>query len=192
MLFNSKFFSSSILLSAGLLCISFLFEGCNKGQQQVNNTPPAQLLTEKQAKEELIPSHRMYVKQEEDEIKQYIREHNYAMQSTRTGIYYMFTLHGKGIQPEVNDIVKVSYRISLLDGKLCYDSKDDGPKEFKVGEDVEESGVHQAVQLMHEGDKGMFIIPSYLAMGLVGDRNKIPPGAVVIYEINLLSVKKAS
>jgi len=37
----------------------------------------------------------------------------------------------------------------------------------------------------------MFIIPSNLAQGLVGDRDKIPPGSVVIYEINLLSVKKA-
>lgn len=187
MLFRTKFVSH--LPIAAIIICSCLPSGCNN-KQQVPNAPPPSLLTEKQAKEELIPSHRMYVKQEEDEIKQYIKQHNYQMQSTPSGIYYMITQHGTGIQPEVNDVVKVTYCISLLDGTLCYDSKKDGLKEFKVGKDVEESGVHQAVQLMHQGDKGTFIIPSYLAMGLVGDRNKIPPGAVVIYEINLLEVKK--
>ena len=54
----------------------------------------------------------------------------------------------------------VSYTISLLDGTLCYDSKTEGPKQFKVGKDIVESGVHQAVELMHAGDKGLFIIPS--------------------------------
>lgn len=164
--------------------------GCQSGERKL---PPQQQspLTEKQAKQELIPSHQMYIKQQEDEIKQYIKAHGYTMQATKTGIYYMITEHGKGDQPAVKDIVTVSYRISLLDGTLCYDSKDEGPKQFKVGEDAEESGVHQAVQLMHEGDKGLFIIPSYLAAGLVGDRNKIPPGSVVVYEINLLGIKKA-
>jgi FKBP-type peptidyl-prolyl cis-trans isomerase len=58
-----------------------------------------------------------------------------------------------------------------------------------VGKDDVESGIHQSVQLMHLGDKGLFIIPSYLAQGIAGDRDKIPPGAVVIYDISLLKVQ---
>ena len=112
------------------------------------------------------------------------------MQGTSTGIYYMIYRHGNGQQPVVGDYATVSYSISLLDGTLCYDSKKDGPKRFRVGEDIEESGVHQAVEMMHTGDEGLFIIPSNLAQGLVGDRDKIPPGAVVIYDIHLLAVSK--
>jgi FKBP-type peptidyl-prolyl cis-trans isomerase len=185
-----KIYQHAFLPATLLFAFSCLIASC--GNPQPDNPPPVpQLLSEKQVKQELIPSHRMFVKQEEDEIKQFIKQHNYKMQSTPTGIYYMITSHGSGIQPETKDIVTVAYSISLLDGTLCYNSEKDGPKEFKVGEDVEESGVHQAVQLMHQGDRAMFIIPSYLAAGLIGDRNKIPPGAVVVYDIRLLAVKKA-
>ncbi len=170
---------------------ALLFSCCNN-EQQNNAPPPTPQPSQEQVKESLIKSHQMYVKQEADEITQYIKRHSFNMQATPTGIYYMITEHGKGEQPQTKDFVTVRYSISLLDGTQCYDSKKDGNKQFKVGQDVEESGVHQAVQLMHVGDKGTFIIPSYLAQGLVGDHDKIPPGAVVIYEISLLSLKKGS
>jgi len=170
---------------------ALFFSCCNNEQNDLPPTVPPQP-SQDQVKESLIKSHQMYVKQEKDEIIQYVKRHNYNMEATQTGIYYMITEHGKGEQPQTKDFVTVSYSISLLDGTLCYDSKKDGNKQFKVGEDVEESGVHQAVQLMHVGDKGTFIIPSYLAQGLVGDHDKIPPGAVVIYDITLISIKKGS
>lgn len=152
------------------------------------NMPPLPP-TEQEVKQDLIKSHQMYVKQEDDEINQYIKRHGYIMEATKTGIHYMFREHGKGEQPAVGDYATVSYSISLLDGTVCYDSKTEGPKQFRVGQDAVESGVHQAVEMMHVGDKALFIIPSYLAHGLVGDRDKIPPGAAVVYDINLLAVK---
>lgn len=188
---NFKIHNSLFSIRYFILLLIICFCACNN-EQQDNGIPHNNKPTQKEVKESLIKSHQMYVKQETDEITQYIKRHNYTMQSTSTGIYYMITEHGKGDQPQTKDYVTVSYKISLLDGTQCYDSQKDGSKQFKVGEDVEESGVHQAVQLMHVGDKGTFIIPSYLAQGLMGDRDKIPPGAVVIYDINLLSIKKGS
>lgn len=137
----------------------------------------------------LIPSQRMYIRQEADEINQYIKVHNYPMQTTGTGIHYWIYSHGKGDLAKVGNYVQISYTISLLDGTLCYDSKQDGPREFCVGKDDVESGIHQAVQLMRLGDKGLFILPSYLAQGIAGDRDKIPPSAVVIYDITLLRIQ---
>lgn len=166
--------------------LSLCIAGCHDDKPA--NIPPQP--TEHEVKQELIKSHQMYIKQEDDEIAQYIKRHGYDMQTTKTGMHYMFLEHGKGEQPVVGDYATVSYTISLLDGTICYDSKNEGPKQFRVGQDAVESGVHQAVEMMHLGDKALFIIPSYLAHGLVGDRDKIPPGAVVVYNINLLSVKK--
>ena len=139
-------------------------------------------------KQKLIQSHVMFVKQQTDEINQYAKQHNYTMQETQTGIHYMIYELGKGDLAKSGKVATVSYVISLLNGTICYDSKKDGPKQFLIGEDEVESGVHQAVQLMHVGDKGLFIIPSYLANGLVGDRDKIPPGSIVIYDITLLAI----
>jgi FKBP-type peptidyl-prolyl cis-trans isomerase len=132
----------------------------------------------------------MYIQQETDEINQYIKVHQYPMLTTGTGIHYMIYEHGQGKDlTKVGNYVQIAYTIKLLDGTLCYDSKKDGPREFLVGKDDVETGIHQAVQLMHLGDKGLFILPSYLAQGIAGDRDKIPPGAVVVYDITLLRVQ---
>ena len=78
----------------GGISLITLLCGCNNDKPQ-NNNPPVQV-TQKQVNESLIKSHQMYVKQEADEITQYIKKHNYTMQATSTGIYYMITEHGKG------------------------------------------------------------------------------------------------
>ncbi len=169
-----------------LLLFCSFFCACHNRQDDENMQPPP---SAQEVNKDLIPSQVKYIKQETDEINQYIKTHNYRMDTTSTGIRYMIYEHGKGEVARVGEYVQIAYSISLLDGTLCYDSEHDGPREFLVGKDDVESGVHQAVQLMHLGDKGRFIIPSFLAQGIAGDRNKIPPGAVVIYDISLLKIQ---
>lgn len=175
-----KFYSPFILV-----LLSIFLSGCHNNQQDDKNDGP----TPQEINKELIPSQIKYIRQETDEINQYIKLHNYPMQNTGTGIRYMIYEHGTGPLVRPGQYVQITYIINLLDGTVCYDSKQDGAREFCVGKDDVESGVHQAVQLMHQGDKGLFIIPSYLAQGIAGDRDKIPPSAVVIYDISLLKVQ---
>jgi FKBP-type peptidyl-prolyl cis-trans isomerase len=42
--------------------------------------------------------------------------------------------------------------------------------------------------LMKEGEKAIFIIPSHLAFGLLGDENKIPKRATLVYDVELVQV----
>jgi len=58
-----------------------------------------------------------------------------------------------------------------------------------VGHGGVESGLEEAVLLLHAGDKARIIIPSHLAYGLVGDDDKIPARATLIYEIELIELK---
>ena len=168
-----------------LLFITFTC-GCHNQQNDDIMPPPPNT---QEVNKELIPSQIKYIRQEADEINQYIKMHGYPMQTTGTGIHYWIYEHGNGPLVKSGEYVQVAYTIKLLDDSVCYDSQHDGPREFCVGKDDVESGVHQAVQLMHQGDKGLFIIPSYLAHGIAGDRDKIPPSAVVIYDISLLRLQ---
>jgi FKBP-type peptidyl-prolyl cis-trans isomerase len=52
-----------------------------------------------------------------------------------------------------------------------------------------ESGMHEAVLLMHVGGKAKFILPSYMANGLQGDNDKIPPMSAILVDLELLEVK---
>ena len=52
-----------------------------------------------------------------------------------------------------------------------------------------ESGLNEAVKLMSAGDKAKLLLPSHLALGLVGDQDKIPPLAILYIDVELLEIK---
>ena len=112
------------------------------------------------------------------------------MQITETGLCYLFINENpKEKKVENGNRIKVNFRVSLLDGTLCYSSATRGPKQFTVGSSNVESGIHEGVQLMHLKDKAIFILPAHLAFGLIGDRDKIPPKATVVYEVEVISIE---
>ena len=42
--------------------------------------------------------------------------------------------------------------------------------------------------LLKEGDAARFILPPYLAFGLLGDENKIPPRSTIVYNVEMLKL----
>ena len=141
-------------------------------------------------KEDIIQVNKPAVVMENDEINAHIKAHNYTMQTTGTGLRYLFIKENtKEKKIESGNRIKVNYKVYLLDGTLCYSSDKKGAKEFTVGADNVESGIHEGVQLMHLHDKAIFILPAHLAFGLIGDRDKIPPKVAVVYEVEVISVQ---
>lgn len=174
--------SDLCLLGAGVILLFILSCGNNShpGKQPID---PAQF------KEALEKVNKYEVQKESDEINQYVARHNWPVKMTGTGLRYVILKKGKGAQPISGDFVLVNYTISLLDGTLCYTSEKDGAKGFKVEGDNVESGLHEAVLLMHVGDKAKFILPSYMANGLQGDNDKIPPMSAIVVDLELLDLK---
>jgi FKBP-type peptidyl-prolyl cis-trans isomerase len=64
----------------------------------------------------------------------------------------------------------------------------DDPKTFLIGQGGVESGLEEGILLLQEGDKARFIMPPHLAHGLIGDRDKIPARATIIYDLELVSL----
>lgn len=151
-------------------------------------------LTSKSFQDKLIEANKMYVKRENDEINQYVKHAGWEMITTGTGLRYMVTKKGTGElaieDTAFNKYVKIKFKVSLLDGTICYSSDSTGLREFLIGHDDVESGLHEGIQYMHVGDNAIFILPSHLAYGLIGDQRKIPPKASVLYDIDLLSLRK--
>jgi FKBP-type peptidyl-prolyl cis-trans isomerase FkpA len=153
-----------------------------------NNKEPKKVDPE-QFKEPLIGANRKMVKRESDDIDAYIRRRDLNMQKSGTGLRYMIIKEGDGEHPKHGNEVKVHYKVSLLDGTLCYNSEGNEPEVFVVEKDHVESGLHEGIKLMKKGGKAKFILPSHLAHGLAGDQDKIPPLASVIYDIELIDIK---
>lgn len=148
-----------------------------------------QAVTPETLREPLISANQKYVVQEAEEIEQYIKQRKWEMNKTGTGLRYMIYEKGSGVMAEKGKFAKVNYKISLLDGTECYSSKEKGPKQFLIGQDNVESGLHEGILFMKVGDKAIFILPSHLAHGFRGDEDKIPPRSSVVYDIELLSLR---
>ncbi len=112
-----------------------------------------------------------------------------GVKTTASGLQYKVLTSGKGKTPTAADTVKVHYKGTLIDGSVFDSSIDRGePAEFGVGQVIK--GWTEALQLMKEGDKWQVVIPGSLAYGERGAGGKIGPNAVLIFEVELLSIVK--
>jgi FKBP-type peptidyl-prolyl cis-trans isomerase len=110
---------------------------------------------------------------------------------TSTGLRYVVLTEGKGNLAKPGDLVHVLYTGWLLDGTVFDKSTDPlKPLEFRVGRNQVIDGWDQGLQLMRVGEKRLFIIPFELGYGSRGHPPAIPPRATLVFEVELLEIKK--
>jgi len=109
--------------------------------------------------------------------------------TTASGLQYEVLKEGTGQQPLATDQVTVHYTGKLLDGKVFDSSVERGePATFGLNQVIR--GWTEGVQLMKEGAKYRFHIPSELAYGERGAGADIGPGATLVFDVELLSIQK--
>ena len=124
-----------------------------------------------------------------DVIDKYIQRHKWEMQETETGLYYMIYSQTNDIEVKSGDVVEFSFKTSLLNGEVLYDSDATGNRKMKIDMNQEESGLNEGLKLMKKGEKAYFILPPHLAFGVAGDSYKIPPYSVLVYDIEIVDIK---
>jgi len=106
--------------------------------------------------------------------------------TTESGLQYEILQEGTGKSPVATDKVKCHYHGSLLDGTVFDSSVDKGkPAEFVLNRVI--PGWTEGLQLMKEGAKYKFYIPSELAYGKRGSRN-IQGNTALIFEVELIEI----
>lgn len=108
---------------------------------------------------------------------------------TSSGLLYKIVKEGTGASPTQNDEVTVHYTGRLMDGTVFDSSTDRGePATFPLNRVI--PGWTEGLQLMKEGGKAEFVIPSKLAYGPNGAGDMIPPNATLRFEVELIKVIK--
>jgi FKBP-type peptidyl-prolyl cis-trans isomerase FkpA len=105
--------------------------------------------------------------------------------TTPTGLVFRSLQEGTGPSPAATDMVKVNYTGTLIDGKVFDSSVQRGqPAELPL------NGVipcwTEGVQKMKVGGKAKLVCPSSIAYGDMGRPGAIPPGAVLVFDVELL------
>ena len=105
-----------------------------------------------------------------------------------SGLQYKEIAPGTGKSPKTTDTVTTHYKGTLIDGTEFDSSYKRGePATFPVSGVI--PGWTEALQLMKEGAKWQLFVPSNLAYGEQGAGREIGPGATLIFEVELISVK---
>jgi len=107
--------------------------------------------------------------------------------TTKSGLQYAILKKGDGPKPSADDVVRVHYRGTLIDGTEFDSSYKRGkPVTFRVKGVI--AGWTEALQLMNVGTKCKLFIPSELAYGKRGAGRSIPPDASLVFEVELLGI----
>ncbi|MCH5217751.1 MAG: FKBP-type peptidyl-prolyl cis-trans isomerase [Muribaculaceae bacterium] len=112
-----------------------------------------------------------------------------GVHTTSTGLQYRIIKEGEGKSPAATDSVTVHYTGKLLNGTVFDSSVSRGePATFPLNQVI--PGWTEGLQLMKEGGKFEFYIPSDLAYGPHGAGGAIPPHSTLIFEVELIKVNK--
>lgn len=111
-----------------------------------------------------------------------------GVKTTASGLQYKVIKDGTGPKPpSPSTEVEVHYEGRLLDGSVFDSSiKRNEPTSFGLNQVI--GGWTEGVQLMPQGSKYEFYIPSGLAYG-PGGNQRIPPNSTLIFTIELLKIK---
>jgi len=111
--------------------------------------------------------------------------------TTTTGLQYTDITVGDGPTPAAGERVQVHYTGWLTDGTKFDSSVDRGkPFEFKLGVGQVIKGWDEGVASMKVGGKRKLTIPSDLGYGARGAGGVIPPGATLVFDVELLGISK--
>ena len=168
----------------GLLVSFLIFYSCTQGNDQVQEESKDWSL------DHSVDFNQELHKREELAIEIYLEHHkDLKMIQTGSGLRYQLAENRVGVGPNarIGDRVYLDLKIQLLDGHVCYET-DSIVDQFILGMSNEESGLHEALQLMKKNEKARLIVPRYLAHGLLGDSEQIPPQAILLIDVELLSI----
>ncbi len=143
------------------------------------------------SKEKSMELNKTIAEEEKIAIKLFLAQHSdWKLTSTGTGLQYYIYEANDGQPIKVGSVIDVKYKVTQLDGTVCYETGEDEVLEVEVDHSQVETGLQEGLKKMKVGDKAKMIIPSHLAHGITGDLNKIPPLTPLIIDIQVTELIK--
>lgn len=126
---------------------------------------------------------------ENDFIRHYVDSMKLDFDTTNIGIRYkILSSNPSGAQAKRQQGVKVTYSLRPFDATEFCPNYTDRTEIKNVGTGDFPRGIDEAILMLHQGETGEFIIPSYLAYGVVGKGQCIASRTPIYCRITLMVV----
>jgi FKBP-type peptidyl-prolyl cis-trans isomerase FkpA len=113
-----------------------------------------------------------------------------ALTRTPSGLRYQDVVEGQGAEATADRTVSVHYTGWLPNGEKFDSSRDrDEPFSFSLGAGQVIAGWDEGVAGMKVGGRRKLVIPADLGYGTAGAPPAIPPGATLVFDVELLDVR---
>ena len=113
-----------------------------------------------------------------------------ALTKTPSGLRYQDVAQGDGTEATADRTVSVHYTGWLPNGEKFDSSRDrDQPFSFTLGAGQVIAGWDEGVAGMKVGGRRKLVIPADLGYGTAGAPPAIPPGATLVFDVELLDVR---
>jgi FKBP-type peptidyl-prolyl cis-trans isomerase FkpA len=113
-----------------------------------------------------------------------------AMTKTPSGLRYQNVTEGQGAEATADHTVSVHYTGWLPNGEKFDSSRDrNQPFSFTLGAGQVIAGWDEGVAGMKVGGRRKLVIPADLGYGTAGAPPDIPPGATLVFDVELLDVR---
>jgi FKBP-type peptidyl-prolyl cis-trans isomerase len=175
--------SQTMLAVAALCAGGMLLFGCN--QQQANNQPTEAAPAAAEAGQTAATAPDL----SDESNKKFLADNakKTGVKVQPSGLQYRVVKAGTGKTPNVNNVVTVTYKGWLIDGKVFDQTNPGQTATFPAGQLI--PGWVEALQLMKEGDEWEIVIPSDLGYGPQGAGGVIPPNQTLVFDMQLVSVQ---
>jgi len=126
-------------------------------------------------------------------IRNYIKNEGYVVDSTESGVYYQIQEMGKGVAADSNSTILMNYDAYLMDGTLFESTyNEDGvgrPVSFVLGKQQVIQGWEDVLPLVKDGTHLYIIVPSHLAFGKHEKQGYFPAHSVLIFDVMVVGVR---
>lgn len=123
------------------------------------------------------------LKQDIQEIEDYLDENSLTAQSTASGLHYIIEEEGTGGHPASTSNVTVKYKGYLLDGTVFDETEGSTSATFALNGLI--AGWQEGIPLLQKGGKAKLFLPSAIAYGRSGS-GLIPANTPIAFDIELV------
>lgn len=162
------------LLFFVVLCVMM---ACSKPSPQLPSNKGTHV--DERAEGLLIVNKRLAVR--EDSLLNAFAKNDAALLKNELGFWYKIDKKTNGKVPKEKEKCKFALQVMLLDNKVVMTIE----QQIEIGKKQTIVGVEEALKLMHRGESATLILPWYLAYGMLGNQDIVPPYTSIICKVQL-------